>query len=247
MTLQEFFADLPAAGMGLSGGVDSALLLAAACQSGADVRPYFVKTAFQPAFELEDAQKVADLCGVPLTVIELDVLALERVAENPADRCYHCKNAIFSALAQRAAADGRTVLLDGTNASDDASDRPGMRALREMGVRSPLRECGLDKTAVRRLAKQLGLPVWDKPAYACLATRVPTGQRLEAQQLRRIEQAEGALFGMGFSDFRVRVLGNTARLQLPACQLPQAFDRRQEITAALGALFDGVLLDLRAR
>lgn len=247
MTLQEFFADLPAAGMGLSGGVDSALLLAAACQYGADVRPYFVKTAFQPAFEREDAQKVADLCGVPLTVIELDVLALERVAENPADRCYWCKNAIFSALAQRAAADGRTVLLDGTNASDDASDRPGMRALREMGVRSPLRECGLDKTAVRRLAKELGLPVWDKPAYACLATRVPTGQRLEAQQLRCIEQAEGALFGMGFSDFRVRVLGNTARLQLPECQLPQAFDRRQEITAALGALFDGVLLDLRAR
>lgn len=247
MTLQEFFAALGPAGLGLSGGVDSALLLAAACRYGADVRPYFVKTAFQPAFEREDAQKVADLCGVPLTVIELDVLALERVAENPADRCYHCKNAIFSALAQRAAADGRTVLLDGTNASDDASDRPGMRALREMGVRSPLRECGLDKTAVRRMAKQLGLPVWDKPAYACLATRVPTGQRLEGAQLRRIEQAEGTLFGMGFSDFRVRVMGNTARLQLPECQLPQAFDRREEITAALGALFDGVLLDLRAR
>ena len=247
MTLQGFFCNLPSAALGLSGGVDSALLLAAACRYGADVRPYFVKTAFQPAFELEDAQKVADLCGVPLAVIELDVLALERVAENPANRCYHCKNAIFSALAQRAAADGRTVLLDGTNASDDVCDRHGMRALQEIGVRSPLRECGLDKTAVRCLAKELGVPVWDKPAYACLATRVPTGQRLEGQLLRRIEQAEAVLFGMGFSDFRVRVLGDTARLQLPESQLPQAFARRAEITASLGTMFSGVLLDLRAR
>ena len=247
MTLQEFFRGLPPAALGLSGGGDPALLRAAARRSGADVQPYFVKTAFQPAFELEDAQKVARLCGVPLTVIELDVLAVPQVAENPPDRCYRCKNAIFSALARRAAADGRTVLLDGTNASDDAGDRPGMRALRELGVRSPLRDCRLDKAAVRRMAKELGLPVWDKPAYACLATRVPTGQRLEKGLLRRIERAEELLMQMGFSDLRVRVLGSTARLQLPQDQLPQAFGRRQEIAAALGALFDGVLLDLRPR
>lgn len=247
MTLQQFFTQHPKAALAFSGGSDSAYLLWAGRTWGQDVRPYYVSTPFQPAWEREDAQRLARELGVPLTVVELDVLACPEVAANPANRCYFCKKALFSALWQRVRADGFSLLLDGTNASDDASDRPGMRALREMGVRSPLRECGLDKTAVRRMAKQLGLPVWDKPAYACLAARVPTGQRLEGAQLRRIEQAEGALFGMGFSDFRVRVMGNTARLQLPACQLPQAFDRREEITAALGALFDGVLLDLRAR
>ena len=132
MTLEQFFQENPRCALGFSGGVDSAYLLYAGVKAGADIRPYFIKTAFQPAFELEDAQKVARLCGVPLTVIELDVLAVPQVAENPPDRCYRCKNAIFSALARRAADDGRTVLLDGTNASDDANDRPGMKALGEL-------------------------------------------------------------------------------------------------------------------
>lgn len=247
MTLQQFFTQHPKAALAFSGGSDSAYLLWAGRTFGQDVRPYYVSTPFQPAWEREDAQRLARELGVPLTVVELDVLACPEVAANPANRCYFCKKALFSALWQQVRADGFSLLLDGTNASDDAGDRPGMRALRELGVRSPLRDCRLDKAAVRRMAKELGLPVWDKPAYACLATRVPTGQRLEKGLLRRIERAEELLMQMGFSDLRVRVLGSTARLQLPQDQLPQAFGRRQEITAALGALFDGVLLDLRPR
>ena len=110
-----------------------------------------------------------------LRVLEADILSVPEVAANPTDRCYYCKRALFARILEESARDGFPMVLDGCNASDDASDRPGMRALRELGVRSPLRECGIDKAGVRRLARQAGLPVWDKPSYACLATRVPAG------------------------------------------------------------------------
>ena len=108
------------------------------------------------------------------------------MASNPPDRCYHCKRSLFTALLAAAKADGFPVVLDGSNASDDAGDRPGMRALRELEVRSPLRECGLTKSDVRRLAREAGLPVWDKPSYACLATRVPTGTAITREDLGRV-------------------------------------------------------------
>ncbi|MFR4278111.1 MAG: asparagine synthase-related protein [Oscillospiraceae bacterium] len=178
MTLQEFFAENPRAAIAFSGGVDSSYLLYAAVQCGADVHAYFAKTAFQPQFELDDAQRLAESVGAKLTVLELDALSSEDVARNPANRCYYCKQNIFGNLKRAAAEDGFTLILDGTNASDDAGDRPGMRALREMDVRSPLRECGLTKAEIRRLSHEAGLFTWDKPAYACLATRVPTGTRI---------------------------------------------------------------------
>ncbi|NLB39450.1 MAG: TIGR00268 family protein, partial [Clostridiales bacterium] len=174
MTLQEFFKDNPRAALGFSGGVDSSYLLWAGRHYGADIRPYFVKTAFQPAFELADAKRLASDVGAEITVIEADILTNPLVCGNAADRCYHCKSTIFGTLASRALQDGYTLLLDGTNASDDANDRPGMRALKELHVRSPLREAGMTKQEVRQLSREAGLFTWDKPAYACLATRVPT-------------------------------------------------------------------------
>ena len=185
MTLNEFFGLVPKAAVAFSGGTDSAFLLWAAKKCGCDVRAYYVKTPFQPQFELEDARRLCAQLGVELTVLELDVLQIPGVAENPPDRCYHCKRALFGRLRQQALADGYTVLIDGTNASDDAGDRPGMRALGELSVRSPLRECGITKAQVRALSKEAGLFTWDKPAYACLATRVPTGTPLTADTLRR--------------------------------------------------------------
>ena len=157
MTLQEFFAENPRAAIAFSGGVDSSYLLYAAVQCGADVHAYFAKTAFQPQFELDDAQRLAESVGAKLTVLELDALSSEDVARNPANRCYYCKQNIFGNLKRAAAEDGFTLILDGTNASDDAGDRPGMRALREMDVRSPLRECGLTKAEIRRLSHKAGL------------------------------------------------------------------------------------------
>ena len=194
MTLTEFFHQNQKAAIAFSGGVDSAYLLYAALQSGADVRAYYVKSAFQPQFELDDARRLAETLSADMRVLDVDILADETVAANPPDRCYHCKRRIFSAIASAAAADGYTLLLDGTNASDDAGDRPGMRALRELSVRSPLRECGLTKPEIRRLSREAGLFTWDKPAYACLATRVPAGERLTAEKLENTERAEDFLF-----------------------------------------------------
>ena len=211
MTLQEFFTEHPKAALGFSGGVDSSYLLYAGIKAGADIRPYFIKTAFQPEFELEDAKRLCAQLGAELYIIELDALATPDVVKNPANRCYYCKTGLFGTLQQRAKADGYTVLLDGTNASDDAGDRPGMKALTEMSVLSPLRLCGLSKAQIRELSREAGLFTGDKPAYACLATRVPTGEAITEALLARVEGAEQVLFSLGFTDFRVRVFHDAAR------------------------------------
>ena len=247
MELQSFFAQHPKVALGFSGGVDSSYLLCAGLRCGADVRAYYVKTPFQPQFELDDALRLAAGLGAAVTVLEPELLCRDQVASNPADRCYHCKKALFSALRERALRDGYPVLIDGTNASDDPGDRPGVRALRELKVRSPLRECGLGKQEIRRLSRREGLFTWDKPAYACLATRVPTGRRITPGLLARIEKAEDALFALGFTDLRVRVYGDAARLQLPPGQLQRALECRGEITAALRPYFYPVLLDMEGR
>ena len=247
MTIVDFFREVPEAAVAFSGGVDSAALLALAARHARRAKAYFVRTPFQPTFELQDAEDTARRLGAELQVIDYDILAVPAVAGNPPDRCYHCKRALFGRLRQQAQADGYTVLIDGTNASDDAGDRPGMRALGELSVRSPLRECGITKAQVRALSKEAGLFTWDKPAYACLATRVPTGTAITAEMLARVEQAESALAALGFADFRVRLLDGCARLQLTEAQLPRALACRQQILAALAPLFDGVLLDLNSR
>ena len=247
MTLEQFFQENPRCALGFSGGVDSAYLLYAGVKAGADIRPYFIKTAFQPAFELADARKLAEGLGVEVTVLELDALADPRVAANPADRCYFCKQNLFRTLKDRAIADGYPVLLDGTNASDEAGDRPGMRALAELSVRSPLRECGLTKAEIRARSREAGLFTWDKPAYACLATRVPAGEAITADLLARVEGAEDALFRLGYTDFRVRVFHSAARLQLPRGQMERAVREAEELRQALKPYFTPILLDLEGR
>ena len=243
MTLTEFFSLHPKAAMGFSGGVDSAFLYAAARACGADVRPYFIRTPFQPAFELEDARKLAP----DLTVLELDVLDLPQVAANPADRCYHCKKALFGRLKAQALADGYHVLLDGTNASDDLADRPGVQALAEYGVLSPLRLCGLTKDQIRRQSRDLGLFTWDKPAYACLATRIPTDTAIDRETLRRVEAAETALMALGYRDFRVRIFHGAARIQLQPDQFPRTPEAYAALVRAVRPQFQTVLLDLDGR
>lgn len=247
MELERFFAENPCAAVAFSGGADSAYLLYAAVKAGANVKAYYVKTAFQPQFELEDAKKLAGELGTPMQVLPLDILCDQTVMANPPDRCYHCKKRIFSAIRAAAAQDGFSVLLDGTNASDDAGDRPGIRALEELSVRSPLREAGLTKAEIRRLSKEAGLFTHDKPAYACLATRIPTGETITAEKLRRTEWAETYLAGLGLRDFRVRAMGNTAKLQVRASDLNLVVTHREQIAAELGKAYEGVLLDLEVR
>ena len=247
MTLQEFFGAHPKAALAFSGGVDSSYLLYAARQLGADVKAYYVKTAFQPEFEYQDALRLASQLGADIQVLTLDVLACPDVTVNPKNRCYFCKQHIFGNILRQAKADGYDTVLDGTNASDPVSDRPGMEALRELSVRSPLRECGLTKAEIRHLSREAGLFTWDKPAYACLATRIRTGEEITLQKLKQTEKAEGFLFGLGFRDFRVRMVGNTAKLELREADRPLLLENREKIVTELRKDYDSVLLNLEVR
>ena len=247
MELSDFFAENPRAALAFSGGVDSAYLLYAGMRWGKRVKAYYVRTPFQPEFEYRDALRLARELNAEMEVIPKNVLEHREVTANPPDRCYHCKKAIFSAIAEKAREDGFTVLLDGTNASDREDDRPGMRALRELSVRSPLRECSLTKDAIRELSRQAGLFTWDKPSYACLATRVPTGMPITEDLLSRTEWAEDYLSALGFRDFRVRTMGSAAKLQLKIQDFPLLLERREEITEELKKRYASVLLDLEER
>ena len=247
MTLEQFFQKNPKAAIAFSGGVDSAYLLYAAKACGADVRAYYVKTAFQPQFEYEDALKLARQLQVSMTTIELNVLDDGQIAANPKNRCYYCKKKIFHAICKQALEDGYVLILDGTNASDDRSDRPGMQALEELKVASPLRLCGLTKDEIRKLSKKAGLFTHDKPAYACLATRIPTGTAITPGVLEKTECSEAFLRSLGFADFRIRLLGDSAKIQVTEHQLPLLMEHRQKILEKLKANYTTVLLDLEVR
>ena len=247
MTLHDFFEQNKKLALAFSGGVDSAYLLYAAVSAGCDVHAYYVKSAFQPEFELEDAKRLADELGAKMTVLKLDVLSDSVVTNNPANRCYYCKKKIFNKITEAALADGYEVLMDGTNASDDADDRPGMKALVELQVRSPLRECGITKSEVRSLSKEAGLFTWNKPAYACLATRIPAGTKITAEKLTATEISEKALSDLGFSDFRIRLSGDTAKIQVREEQLEKLFLYRKEILEKLKPYYSAVTVDLEVR
>ena len=247
MTLEEFFEEHPKIALAFSGGVDSSYLLYAASRCGADAAAYYVKSQFQPEFELRDAIELADKLGVRMRLIEQNIVSCAEVTANPPDRCYYCKKHIMGAIRERSRADGYALIIDGTNASDDISDRPGYKALGEEGILSPLRICELTKAEIRRLSHEAGLPTWDKPAYACLATRIRTGEEITLQKLKQTEKAEGFLFGLGFWDFRVRMVGNTAKLELREADLPLLLENREKIVTELRKDYDSVLLDLEVR
>lgn len=245
--LKAFFRENPRMGLAFSGGVDSAYLLYAAKVCGCEVKAYYVKSQFQPIFEQRDAEKLAADLGAELEILKADILSDEQVRVNPENRCYFCKRRLFSEILRRAGEDGFTAVMDGTNATDDYDDRPGMKALSELKVLSPLRRCGVSKAQVREYSKMAGLFTWDKPAYACLATRIPAGNAIEKETLEKIEGAENALFKMNYSDFRVRVYGEAARLQFPEAQIASAVSEREKLIAALKPYFEIVLLDLKGR
>ena len=248
MDLKEFFNMYPKVALGFSGGVDSSYLLYAAKKCGADIKPYYVKGPFQAEFELQDAVAIARFTGAEnMTILHVNALEDEKVTANDPIRCYHCKCKVFGAIKEQAAKDGYEVIIDGTNASDDLNDRTGSIALRELKVLSPLRMSGITKTAVRLLSKEAGLMTWDKPAYACLATRIPTGMTITAELLEKVEKAESELMSLGYRDFRVRVLGNAAKLQLKPEQMAKLMGERYLVLYVLEQYFDEVYLDLKDR
>ena len=247
MKLEEFFKEYTKVAIAFSGGCDSAYLTYAALKYAREVKAYYVKTAFQPEFELEDALKFAKEYALDLSVIECDILYVQDVANNPSNRCYFCKNQIFGKILGKANEDGYTTILDGTNASDDASDRPGMKALEEMKVISPLRLAGLSKSDIRALSREAGLFTWDKPAYACLATRVPEGSQITKEILEKTEKAEAYLASLGLTNFRVRYIDGDALIQIAEGQQDLYEQNKDKIEAELGRHYVNLKLDEKLR
>jgi uncharacterized protein len=229
-----------------SGGVDSSVVLAIAKQELED--RVLAVTAHSPVYaqrELEAAQKLAQQLGVPHEIIFTRELDDPRYVNNPPTRCFHCKQELFSKLTELARARGFAHVLDGTNASDTQDFRPGMRALNEYAVHSPLLEIGLTKPEIREIARMLGLPTADKPAMACLASRLPYGSAITPEKLRQIEHAEEFLFGLGLSQVRVRHHENMARIEVLPEEMPKVLAQRDAVAAHLKKLgFRYVTLDL---
>ena len=214
--LEKLKGRLKAAGgcmVAFSGGVDSSFLLYVAhLVLGERAIGVTVSTCYMSPREMTEAEAFVRRYG--MRHLQLTLPLSETIRHNPADKCYHCKKRIFSSILQEAEKRRVPLVFDGTN-SDDAFDyRPGMKALRELGIVSPLQETGFTKNEIRKAAHRLGLPVWDKPAFACLLSRIPVGEEVTEEKLRQIDQAEQILFDAGFRAFRVRHHGDIARLEV---------------------------------
>lgn len=213
-----------------SGGVDSAVVAAVAVRElGARSLACTGVSPSYPERELHRAAQLAARLGIRHRIIRTSEHLDPEYAANDRNRCYFCKRHLFGRLRMIAREEELAAVADGSNASDRNDHRPGMTAAAENGVRSPLAEAGIDKSQVRGIARHLDLPVWDKPAMACLASRVPHGIPIRPQLLSRIERAEGVLDAMGFTQYRVRHHDDIARIELPAGDLERAVSQREQI------------------
>jgi pyridinium-3,5-biscarboxylic acid mononucleotide sulfurtransferase len=251
-SLRRQLAAFPRVVVAYSGGVDSALVAALAVEQLAEraVAITGVSPALAPHLRQEAAAQARWL-GIAHREIPTAELADPAYASNPSDRCYACKRELHQLLAPIATAAGAALVLDGVNRDDLDDHRPGLRAAREFGVRSPLAELQIDKAGVRRLSRALGLPWWDKPAQPCLASRFPYGEPITASGLQRVAAAEAWLRQQGWREVRVRSQGLAARIELPAARLAAALDawrdadQREGLVAAFLQLgFTAVALDL---
>lgn len=223
-----------------SGGVDSSLLLKLACvealKTGKKVYAVMLHTMLHPAGEIESARIIAGEAGARFLVLEVDELQEAGIEKNPVDRCYRCKKYLFQKLKEKAKELQTAVILEGTNEDDLHVYRPGIKAVRELGIRSPLAEAGFTKDQVRALAAEYQMPVSAKPSTPCLATRFPYGTDLSYETMRRVEQGEEYLKSLGFYNVRLRVHGEIARIETDLADLHKLLERREGITNTLKAL-----------
>jgi uncharacterized protein len=245
-TLEKLLADLGDCAVAYSGGVDSSLLLAVARRVlGNRVVALTVETPYTAGWERAEAARFAADIGVAFHIVRSGVP--DSIATNPPLRCLYCKRHLFRLLWEKARELGFTVLTDGTNADDTGEHRPGLAALRELGVRSPLMEAGLTKNEVRAASRELGLPTWNRPAFSCLLTRLPHDTPVREPDLRRIERSEVALMELGFQSVRVRHHGDVARIELLPEEIADAAElhrRRRAVAALKEAGYRYVALDL---
>ena len=244
--LIDFLQKLPAPALAFSGGVDSALLLAACQKAKVDIKVFTAITPMMPAFERVDVMRLVFELDFKVAFVYPNPLSLPEFCSNDAKRCYHCKKLLFSTIKEEAKKAGCLSLLDGANQDDLGDYRPGMQATKELGVISPLLECGFTKADVRALAEKYKLSVAKKPAYACLATRIAYGEAVTKDKLAQIEQAEEALKALGLNDVRVRHHNNLARIEVAQqeIELVSTELRAKIITAVKDAGFAYVTLDL---
>ena len=244
--LRAILASWGKAAVAYSGGVDSTFLLKAAHDVlGDNVTALTAVSHTLPRREREEAAAFCAQEGIRQILLDPRELETDAFRANPPDRCYHCKHRTFSAFLQAAEAEGIPIVADGSNADDAGDYRPGMRAIAELGIRSPLREAGLTKSDIRALSKEWGLPTWDKPSAACLASRVAYGETITEETLDRVDRAEEFLHDRGFRQVRVRVHGDLARVETDPAEFPTVLAQREEIAAQLKAVgFAYAALDL---
>ncbi|GMO29398.1 MAG: ATP-dependent sacrificial sulfur transferase LarE [Spirochaetaceae bacterium] len=223
--LLELLAAYKKIAVAFSGGVDSSFLCYAAREAvGAEnCAAITVVSPMLPESELNSAKKLADFCGIRHILLKESKID-DEVAANPKDRCYFCKKIEFGAIREAAVKIGIETVIDGSNKDDESDYRPGLRALNELKILSPLRRTGFTKAEIRELSRDFNLPTWNKPAYACLASRFPYGEFLDAEKLKRVENAEDYLRSIGFVQFRVRSHANIARIEVAPGERQRFFD-----------------------
>ncbi|ADL68560.1 NAD synthase [Thermoanaerobacterium thermosaccharolyticum DSM 571] len=246
--LKKYIKQLGSAVIAFSGGVDSTFL-AKVCKDVLNDSCLAVTatSSTYPEREFKEALELAKEIGIRHKIIKSEELEIEGFSKNPIDRCYYCKSELFSKLKKVADDEGIEYVLDGTNADDTGDFRPGRRAAKELGVKSPLLECGFTKDDIREMSKRLGLPTWNKPAYACLSSRFPYGQEITSEKLSMVEKSEEYLLNLGFVGFRVRHHGDVARIELNPDQINMMMDEniRKKVVSKLKEIgFKYVSLDL---
>jgi len=229
-----------------SSGVDSTFLLKVAHEELGE-RAVAV-TARSHSFPKREQDEAAAFCareGIRQIVVDSEELTIPGFRQNPTNRCYLCKKELFTKILEIARAEGLSAVAEGSNVDDLGDYRPGLQAIRELGIRSPLREAGLNKAEIRELSRAMELPTWNKPSFACLASRFPYGERITEERLARVERSEQYLMGLGFGQMRVRTHGDMARIELCSVDIPKAVAQREKIHATLkGFGFAYVALDL---